>query len=129
MAPADISGQTALSGLRILIAENMYEIAQSLRRTVETAGATVVGIVPTVAGALDYVRSGTVNVALVDMNLRDGFADDLIQALVEQRIAFIIVTAYQALPMNADEHAVAVIRKPVCEAELIGHLIDVAGTI
>lgn len=116
------------ASLRVLIAEDSLMIARDLKRMVESTGATVLGPVPTVAGALDYVRTDNVSVALVDMNLRDEFADTLIETLVSRAIPFVIVTGYEALPMD-DAHAAGVIRKPVVEGQLIALLTKIAASL
>jgi DNA-binding NtrC family response regulator len=112
----------SLLRLRVLVVEDSWNVANALKAILEKAGATVLGPVPSVDAALAFIRSEPVSVALVDMNLQESFADDVITELVKRRIPFVIVTAYETLPTNADQFAAGVIRKPVIDAELIGLL-------
>ena len=100
-------------------ASRVEEVTARLATILETAGAHVLGPVPSVEQALDVIRTQAVSLALVDMNLREAFADDVIAELVQRRIPFIIVTAYQMLPTDADTYAAAVVQKPVDADELV----------
>jgi DNA-binding NtrC family response regulator len=97
----------------VLIVEDSWNVAQSLRSIVEKAGALPLGPVPTVREALKIVEARPVSLVLVDMNLRDGFADPLVDALIPRSIPYIIITAYEALPTNADREALARLNKPL----------------
>jgi len=109
----------SLMRLRVLVIEDSWNVANRIASILEAAGATVLGPVPSVERALEVIRSETVNLALVDMNLREAFADDVITELVNRKIPYIIVTAYEMLPTNADTYAAAVVRKPVDADELV----------
>jgi CheY-like chemotaxis protein len=109
----------SLMRLRVLVIEDSWNVANRIASILEAAGAHVLGPVPSVERALELVRSETVNLALVDMNLREAFADDVITELVNRKIPYIIVTAYEILPTDADTYAAAVVRKPVDAEELI----------
>lgn len=110
---------TSLMRLRVLVIEDSWNVANRLATILEAQGANVLGPVPSVERALEVIRSEPVSLALVDMNLREAFADDVISELVARKIPFIIVTAYEMLPTNADAYAAAVLRKPVDADELI----------
>lgn len=105
--------------LRVLVIEDSWNVANRLATILEAYGANVLGPVPSVERALEVIRGETVSLALVDMNLREAFADDVIAELVARKIPFIIVTAYEMLPTNADAYAAAVLRKPVDADELV----------
>jgi hypothetical protein len=62
--------------------------------------------------------SEVINFALVDMNLRDCFSDELIHNLNDRNIPFAIITAYHALPTNCGDRAVATLLKPVDHRKL-----------
>jgi DNA-binding NtrC family response regulator len=101
------------SDVTVLIVEDSWNVAQSLKCIVENAGALPLGPVPSVREALHVVETRQVSVVLVDMNLRDGFADPLVDELISRSIPYIILTAYEALPTNADREAVARLNKPL----------------
>ncbi len=108
-----------LAGLRVLIAEDSWIIADTLAVILEEEGVHVIGPVPTNSGAIDLLRQEKTDFALVDMSLKDGFADELTQELYARSIPYAIITAFEALPSNAGDHAVAVFRKPVSRKLLV----------
>jgi len=100
----------------VLIVEDSWNVAQSLKGIVEKAGAHVLGPVPSVREALEIAWAGNVSLALVDMNLKDSFADPLVDELIALNIPYVIITAYEALPSNADRAALARMTKPLDHA-------------
>jgi len=113
LVPVPESMDNSANELHVLIVEDSWNVAQSLKSTVERAGARTVGPVPTVAEALSLIETRPVSLALVDMNLRDGFADPLVDALIDLSIPYAIITAYEALPSNADREALDRMSKPL----------------
>lgn len=111
-----------LVGLRVLIAEDSWLTADLLSVQLEEEGARVVGPASTCAGALELIGQQVIDVALVDMELGDAFADDLIDDLNRRAIPYVVMTGYGALPTNADEKAVARIDKPIERKLLIRSL-------
>lgn len=97
----------------VLIVEDSWNVALSLKAIVEQTGARAVGPVATVREALRVIETHPVTLALVDMNLRDCFADPLVDELIARGIPYAIVTAYEALPTNADRLALARMTKPL----------------
>lgn len=97
----------------VLIVEDSWNVAQSLKSIVEQAGARAVGPVPSVREALKVIATQPISLALVDMNLQDGFADPLVDDLIDRGIPYAIITAYEALPSDADRAAVARMNKPL----------------
>lgn len=113
------SGRGRLLGLRVLIAEDSWLIADTLSVLLEEEGARVVGPSASSEGALQLLEEEDANFALVDMSLSDTFADRIIEKLVDRSIPFAIITGYGALPTNVDAPAVRVFRKPVDRKLLI----------
>jgi DNA-binding NtrC family response regulator len=104
------------SDVGVLIVEDSWNVAQSLKGIVESTGARALGPVPSVREALAIVETRPVSLALVDMNLKDNFADPLIDELIDRAIPYVIITAYEALPTNADRAALARMTKPLDHA-------------
>jgi DNA-binding NtrC family response regulator len=105
--------------MRILIAEDDWLLADTLAVLIEEQGAHVVGPSPEARQALAVLsQPDPVDFALVDMNLRDGFSDELIEKLNEWEIPFAIVTAYHTLPTNSGDRAVATLHKPIDHRKL-----------
>lgn len=67
---------------RLLIAEDAEIVAAGLRGTLEQDSSNqVIGVVPSVEGALDVISSEPVDVLVADIRLSDGTAFDLLQRL------------------------------------------------
>lgn len=116
---AGVNGVGLLTGMRILIAEDDWLIADTLAVLLEEQGAKIVGPSPDTGHAIALLNDAAViDFALVDMSLRDGFSDELIHNLNELSIPFAIITAYHALPTNCGDRAVATLLKPVDHRKL-----------
>ena len=102
-----------LSGLKVLIAEDLWIHADTMSVILEAEGATVLGPFSTADEAIAQVRQAPPDFALIDMNLGGVFADDLASEMTQRSVAYAIITAYRSLPTNADADAVGVLRKPI----------------
>jgi DNA-binding NtrC family response regulator len=120
-------GPHCLSGMRIMIAEDDWLLADTLAVLLEERGARVIGPVPATSSAIRLLDRSEVDFALVDMNLKDCFSDALIERLKARRIPFAILTAYQALPTNAGDSAIVTLHKPVDHRQLFELLIQYSG--
>ena len=119
MTAATGSKLRALLGLRLLIVEDTWLVADTLAVHLEAAGARVQGPFASNARAISFLEEQSVDFALVDLNLVDGFADKVIEALLARGIPYAVLTGFRALPTNIDEQAVASLKKPFDMAELI----------
>jgi len=121
---SDQHGSTAergcLGGMRILIGEDEWLIADTLAVLLEEEGARVIGPCPTTQDAIRALNDGPIDFAIVDMNLKDSFSDPLVDRLVQLDVPFAILTGYTYLPTNVDDHAVGVLHKPADYKALIG---------
>ncbi len=68
-----------LRGMRVLIAEDNWLLADTLSVLLEERGARVIGPAPTASAAIRLVATNTIDFALIDMNLKDGFSDGVIE--------------------------------------------------
>ena len=109
MKPAE---QLNLTGARVLVVEDEYYIADDLRRTLNAAGATVVGPAPTLAAAQDLLDAGQFDCAVIDLNLQGESAVPLADKLVEQRCSFAIATGYGSPAVPDRLKSVPRIEKP-----------------
>ena len=111
-----------LSGLRILIVEDSWQLGMAMSGLLRALGAEVSGPVATSAHAQRLAREQPPDAAIVDFNLRDGeLADGLIDRLHELGIYVVVTTGYTQLP-SVPRHAVDVLHKPVSEMALLGSL-------
>ena len=79
---------------KVLVVEDEMLIAMDLEEMLERGGAQVLGPVPTVTEALKLLRIERIDVALLDVHLRDGIVTPLAEALRSQNIPYVISTAY-----------------------------------
>ena len=111
-----------LSGLRVLIVEDSWQVSTALKDLLVECGADVAGPVATTADAARLVSERTVDVALVDINLRGGeLAYDLINHLHAQGIRIVVVTGYADVSIDQEKVA-AVLQKPVSGPRLLQSL-------
>jgi DNA-binding NtrC family response regulator len=107
-----------LNGLRVLVVEDNTASAFHLVGILRDNGGCVFGPCKTVSAARNILDDRTVDVVLVDIELEDSFADDLVRDIRRRKIPFAIVTG-RIWPTDADEGALAVFHKPVDGSALI----------
>lgn len=111
--------EDTLSGQRVMVVEDEYLIADDVRHALETAGATVLGPVPSVKAALDLLGSATSpNAVVLDLNLGGTMAYSVADALASQGVPFLFTTGYDQAALPERHAAVRRLQKPV-EAALI----------
>ena len=101
-----------LAGLRLLVVEDDYMIADELRQELSRAGAVVVGPVATAAEALALVAAGGLDGAVLDVNLAGerGFA--VADALRARGVPFVFATGYDRSVIPAAYADVPYCEKP-----------------
>lgn len=112
-------GPGPLKGLMVLVAEDDAWAAERIGLILEEEGARLVGPCRSVADARRLLARYEVQFVLIDLNLADNFADELISDVIDRKIPFILITGYEAFPSNVHERAVAVLRKPFARRKLI----------
>jgi len=111
-----------LSGIRILIVEDSWQLGIALKSLLMAWGAEVSGPVATSADAQRLASEQVPHAALVDFSLRGGErADGLVDELHDQGVYVIVTSGYPVLPV-ALRHAAAILQKPLSEAQLLGSL-------
>lgn len=100
---------------RILIVEDEMLVALELENVLYDLGHEPIGIVPDVHAAELYFDE-SIDLALVDLNLRDGLTGPQIGArLGEQGVTVVFITANPALLGRGVAGAIGVIAKPTDE--------------
>jgi CheY-like chemotaxis protein len=111
-----------LGGVRILVVEDEYFIAQDLEATLEAAGALVAGPVGDVQAALQLIEAEPIEAAVLDINLH-GVVDFAVAAELTRRgIPFVFATGYEAATVPRTYEHVPIWRKPFNVEELIASL-------
>ena len=90
------SVKTSLSGLRVLVLEDEYYLADDIRRSLEAAGATVLGPAASLSGGLKLIDGNDrlPDCAVLDVNLRGTPAYELAELLIARGIPFVFATGY-----------------------------------
>ena len=108
-----------LAGKRILLVEDEYYIADDLRRTLNAAGADIVGPFSTVAKAQEALDQGEFDCAVIDLNLHGESGLQLADRLTEQGKSFAIATGYGSGAVPDRYRGVPRIEKPFDPSALL----------
>jgi len=111
-----------LNGLCVLIVEDSWDVGTGLKMLLESWGAVVAGPAPTTADAVRLVCERTPDVALVDINLRDGEQSYcLINQLHDQGIRVVVISGYADVSPAVGKVA-AILQKPIREDVLLASI-------
>lgn len=117
-----------LNGFRILLVEDSWIVAQSLKAMLELIGATVIGPATSLEDATSLANASPFDVAIMDMDLQGEMADKLICALHWRGLPVVVVTGCEVQPEIADK-VVAVMQKPIRVEALLSILRGVRAAI
>lgn len=122
-----MSPRAELAGLRILLVEDNFLVAQHLCAMLSDHGCEVIGPVPRVASGLDLLRDdGELDGAVLDINLNGEYCFPLARALETRSVPFLFLTGYDDKAVIPSEfQSVPFLGKPVDEAELVAVAIRV----
>ena len=101
-----------LRGMRALLVEDSWHVAEAMRSLLENIGIEIVGPAGTLANAERLAESATYDLAVVDINLRGEMAYGLIERLCDRGIPVVIISG-NALPPSFATRVAAVLQKPV----------------
>lgn len=101
-----------LSGCRILIAEDEILLAMALEELLRDAGCEQFAIATRVDDALEKIRTWRPDVATLDLNLRGQQAFPVADALDDDGVPFVIVSAYSHSSIPARHSARPFVGKP-----------------
>jgi CheY-like chemotaxis protein len=115
-------GPSELKGLRVLVVEDSWDVATGLKMLLESWGADILGPVATTADALRLLSERTLDVALVDINLRNGEQSyGLINRLHDLGIRIVVISGYADVTL-ADGKVAAILQKPMREDLLLASI-------
>ncbi len=104
-----------LGGKRVLIIEDEYLIAEDMRTAISALGAEVIGPFSDVGDARAFAISLDLDLALVDINVRDGRSFPLIDVLLEQEVPILLVTGYAREALPQQYQTIPILTKPAPE--------------
>jgi DNA-binding NtrC family response regulator len=120
-----------LSGYQVLVVEDEAIVAEDISEAIREAEGVVLGPFPGAREARDLLKGDSrVDVAVLDVNVRDGAITPVLEALHARRIPTVIYTG-GALPkyMRRRHPDLTVLSKPIRTARLIAELRRVKGKL
>src|SRR5262245_43919729 len=120
------SGPSGLQGLRVLVVEDGWQVADGLKLSLEQWGMVVAGPVATAREAQSLVNECRPNLAVVDVNLKGEMGYELMDWLHDRGIQVVVISGYEDLPASLGNFA-AVLQKPFTDAVLLATLKRMMG--
>src|SRR5262249_8413240 len=90
----EVSGTEVLKGVPVLVVEDAGHVAKLMSTILEQLDMDVVGPTASAAEARRLVAKQRPQIALVDINLKQDMAYDLVEELHDQGVRVILVTGY-----------------------------------
>jgi DNA-binding response OmpR family regulator len=104
----------SLAGLRVLVVEDDFDVAESLRRALTSLGCQVVGPASTAEEARNLARTEALDAALLDVALSPGTSAPVARALRSRSCPLVFVTGYSNLDLLPQElRGLPILMKPV----------------
>ena len=121
------SCDTMLAGRRILIVEDRYFVADDLRRVLTRRGAEVVALVADVEQAKRVAETDSIELAVLDVDLRGRDVFDVAGILEARGIPFIFVTGYRQAHLPETYRNKPIVSKPFSETDLLAKILAALG--
>lgn len=114
MRPNPIAeNELSLAGLRVLVVEDDYFIAEEICSTLREHGAEIVGPAPNVEYGLQLVRTDAIDCAVLDINLQGNLAFGLAKELRQRGTPAIFATGYDVSVLPGEFSSYVRLEKPV----------------
>ena len=114
-------GASTLKGVRVLVVEDSWQVASTMKSALEEVGMVVAKPAATLAAAKPLIANHIFDVAVVDINLKGEMSYDLIVRLSDRGVRVVVVSGY-VTPGASIPSAAAVLQKPLSTVELIATL-------
>ena len=120
----------SLSGLKVLVVEDSFLIAEHLCGILRQKGCEVLGPAPRVAAGLALVERGPApDCAVLDINLHGELCFPIAEALASRAIPFVFLTGYDDPTIIPPDLAGAqVLGKPMVDALLVDAIASAVAT-
>jgi DNA-binding NtrC family response regulator len=116
----------SLHGVHVLVVEDGWQVADSLKVSLEKLGMVVAGPVATVAEARRLASDQAPTLAVVDVNLKGEMAYALMDWLHDRGTRVIVTSGYEDLPCSLEKFA-AILHKPFTGPALLTTLRQALG--
>ena len=114
-------GASTLKGVRVLVVEDSWQVASTMKSALEEVGMAVAKPVATLAAAKRLIANQIFDLAVVDINLKGEMSYDLIVRLSDRGVRVVVVSGY-VTPEESIPSAAAVLQKPLSTVQLIATL-------
>jgi CheY-like chemotaxis protein len=112
-----------ISGLRIMVVEDEFWVAEDMARVLTEAGVEVIGPIGNVTEAIQRLRETQhIDAAVLDINLLDVNVYPLAEELVDRGVPFIFTTGYDIDTIPVTLRKIPRIEKPAEPARIIREL-------
>lgn len=116
-------------GVRVLVVEDEPIVGMDIEAILSEAGLQVVGPVASAIEALELIRPGQVECALIDFVLTDGDASAVVAKLTDNSIPFAFVTGLSREGIPPAYGDVPTVSKPFAAAELLSCVRTICGRV
>ena len=113
-----------LSGLNILVAEDDFVIAEYVRTIIEWAGGSVIGPAAVVATARALATADRLDGAVLDIQLRDGDSEPIMDLLDCRGVPFVVLTGHAHAVLPSRFRNAPYLAKPIEGTELVLRLAE-----
>ena len=122
------SGDLEFNGLRVLVVEDDFDVAESLTMMLSALGCEVIGPAATSDEARELIKQQELDAALLDIALSPGTSAPVARSLSYKRCPFAFVTGFGNIEMlPADLRGHRVLLKPVDLETLSSTMHELAG--
>ena len=125
---AGLQGNSGLKGLRVLVVEDSWHVANALKSLLEELGIEVAGPAASLQDAERLLEAREPQLAIVDINLKGEMAYGLIDTLHARGIRIVVISGY-AVPQVAQSKVAAVLQKPFSATSLLAVLREAASQV
>ena len=116
-----------MRGTRVLVVEDESLLAETLCDLLQDAGCEPVGPAATVAAALRLIELGGIDVALLDIRLRQETSFPIAHVLRQRGIPWLFLTSYAQHQLPDDLSDALVIEKPFSPSALVETVLRLAA--
>ncbi|WEK02948.1 MAG: response regulator [Candidatus Devosia phytovorans] len=117
--------EAVLTGMRILVVEDEYLLAEDIREELEAAGALVLGPVANLRRALDLIDDTlTIDGAVLDMNLAGEMVFPAADLLIGRGVPLIFTTGYHEATVPPEYAHIVLCGKPLERGEVAATIHD-----
>lgn len=112
----------SLAGRAVLVVEDNGLLCCVIEETLREAGCTIVGPYTRLHEALAAVPASSIDVALLDMNLRGELVSPLADQLAQRGVPFLLTSAYRPDDLPLSLRSAMQLRKPYTDDALLERL-------